>query len=255
MINIDNYAYLSRLSSANPIEKFTMAMLTMATCLWADSISISVIVFLIMGGITVIKGGISLKFYLTLLSLPFGFLLLGIMSIAIELGSSGDNYLWSFSILGTVAGITKTGIFLALKLLFKAMGAVSCLYFLSLSTPIIDILSVLKKMRLPKLFIELMGLVYRFIFVLLETANSICTSQISRLGYRDFKTGYRSLSLLFSTLFYRAFKKSEDIYAALYARGYDGELNVIEEKTSVSFKNVTGIICINLVLIIFRIAI
>ena len=45
-----------------------------------------------------------------------------------------------------------------------------------------DILEVLRKMRLPALLIELMMLIYRFIFLLLETASAIMTAQESRLG-------------------------------------------------------------------------
>ena len=44
-----------------------------------------------------------------------------------------------------------------------------------------DILGACRKLHLPSLLIELMLLIYRFIFVLSETAHSITISQQSRL--------------------------------------------------------------------------
>jgi cobalt/nickel transport system permease protein len=146
-------------------------------------------------------------------------------------------------------GIVKTGIVTAFRLFFKALGAASCLYYLSLSTPLVDILSTLRRLRCPKLLLELMGLMYRSIFVLLETAETMIIAQNSRLGYSDVRTGFRSMSALASTLFIRAYKRSEDLYIALEARGYDGELNVLEEPFKRSLKGYMTLLILNLMLI------
>lgn len=112
----------------------------------------------------------------------------------------------------------------------KVMGSLSCLYFISLTTPMIDVISVLAKLKVPSFLIELISLVYRFIFIILETSEMMFISQNSRLGYRDIKTSYKSLGALASTLFIRSFKRANDLYTALEARGYNGELKVIEEQ-------------------------
>lgn len=112
----------------------------------------------------------------------------------------------------------------------KVMGSLSCLYFISLTTPMIDVISVLAKLKVPSFLIELISLVYRFIFIILETSEMMFISQNSRLGYRDIKTSYKSLGALASTLFIRSFKRANDLYTALEARGYNGELKVLEEQ-------------------------
>lgn len=94
----------------------------------------------------------------------------------------------------------------------------------------VDLFSVLRKLRLPKLMIEMMDLIYRFIFVLLETAGTMYTAQNSRLGYVNLVSGYRSMGSLVSALFIRSYKRSNELYTSLEARGYDGELRVLEEK-------------------------
>ena len=71
-----------------------------------------------------------------------------------------------------------------------------------------DILGVLAKLHLPPLVIELMMLVYRFIFVLLETASAIMVSQESRLGNRTFGSGIRAFGGMTASLFILALRKS-----------------------------------------------
>ena len=51
-----------------------------------------------------------------------------------------------------------------------------------------EILDVLKRLHFPGLFIELMLLTYRFIFILMEGASAIMTAQKARLGNRDLKS-------------------------------------------------------------------
>ena len=74
--------------------------------------------------------------------------------------------------------------------------------FLSLNTVMTDILGACRKLHLPSLLIELMLLIYRFIFVLSETAHSITISQQSRLGSRDMKTRIRSFGAMEQLCFF-----------------------------------------------------
>ncbi len=62
MISIDKYAYSSKLKHTDPLQKVTFALLTLAVCLWADNLIISVAVIFIMGGMTVSRGGTPLRF-------------------------------------------------------------------------------------------------------------------------------------------------------------------------------------------------
>lgn len=229
MIYIDKYAYISKLKNQDPMYKFIFCMLTLGMCLWANSIIVSFMVLFIMGWYTVCKGGIPFTLFMKLLVLPMSFLIIGVLTIGINVSEKQSVFLFYISAFGTNIGVSQTGIQSAMRLFFRALGAVSCLYYLSLSTPMVDILQVLGKLRIPKLFIELMGLIYRFIFVLLETADIMFTAQKSRMGYSSFSSGYRSLAALASTLFIRSYKRSDELYTALEARGYDGELNVLEE--------------------------
>lgn len=249
MINIDKYAYSSKLKKINPMEKFVFAILTLIVCLFADRLPVSIAVFLIMGVATLKFSGTPKKVYFKLLLVPMAFLIIGVLTITINFSKDPSIFFFKVHILNTFIGVSKYGLYKALGLFFKVLGSVSCLYFLSLSTPMVDILSVLEKLKVPKLMIEMMGLVYKFIFILLDTANTMVTAQNSRLGYMNLRSGYRSLGALASTLFIRSFKRANDLYISLESRGYDGELTVLQEPYK-SGKIYIAAIVINVILIV-----
>jgi cobalt/nickel transport system permease protein len=234
MINIDKYAYDSKLKNVNPIRKLLFALLACGVCIWANFMVISVFIAFIMIWVICKKGETPLEFIFKLMFVPGIFLTIGVFTIAIEItrseNLSHDIFVLSGSLAGLHIGVTHEGIWNAVNLFFKTLATVSCLYFLSLSTPMTELMAVLKRLRVPKLMIELMGLIYRFIFVLLETAENIFISQRARLGYESFSSGFRSIKVLSSSLFIRAYKRSDEIYHSLEARGYDGDLNFLEEE-------------------------
>ena len=181
--------------------------------------------------------------------LPMAFLLIGVATVAISSSSSSQNFLASVNFGNVWIGVSTLGMVTALKLFFKSLGAVSCLYFLSLSTPMVSLLSALRLLGVPKLLLELMSLIYRFIFVLLETADTIFTAQNSRLGYSRLSSGYRSLGVLIASLFIRAYKRSDELYTALESRGYDGELNVLDEHYEKDWNGYIGAFGMNIIII------
>ena len=78
--------------------------------------------------------------------------------------------------------------------------------------------------------IPLFGIVYRYIFILLDEAYAIYKAQTLRLGYRNFKSSLYCIGELTATLFIRAYKKADLSYECLLSRGYNGEINIINEE-------------------------
>lgn len=250
MLSIDQYAYSSRLKSKDPQEKLVFALMTLGVCLWADSLAVSLLVIMIMVGATVYIGGTPLLVFLKLLLIPMPFLMLGVLTIACGLSGDAQDYLYAVPVRDMYLGVSRTGLITATVLFFKAWGAVSCLYYLSLSTPLVDLLSTLRKLKCPKLITEMMGLIYRFIFVLLTTAETIYTAQNSRLGYFGVVRSYYSMGALISNLFIRVYKRADELYSALEARGYEDELQVLEEPFTRNWTGYAVPVVINAVLII-----
>ena len=252
MVIIDKLCYLSKLRYVNPAEKFAFAVLTLIFCIVSRSIVLGIFVLAVNSFLTVVRGGISATRYGRLLLVPLAFLLLSTLAIVVNLSKSPlDAFslpLGSWYLTGSRAAVLE-----AVQLIVTAMAAVSCLYFLSFHTTMTDILSVLRKLHVPALLVELMLLIYRYIFVLLDVAYYISTSQNARLGYRDFKTSIKSFSAMVQALFIRAMKRSRNLYDAMEARCYDGEIRVLSENRPVCRKHVVLIAVYELVLLVFTI--
>ena len=252
MIVVDKLCYGSKLRYVSPYEKFAFAMLTLIFCIVSRSIVLGLFVMAVNYYLTVVKGGIASRRYNKLMLIPLTFLILSTIAIIVNFSRTPlDAFalpIGSIYITGSWASILH-----GVQLIVTAMAAVSCLYFLSLNTTMTDILSVLEGMKCPTLIVELMMLIYRFIFVLMDTASSISTSQSSRLGHKDFKTSLKSFSALVQTLFVRSMKRSSLLYDAMEARCYDGQVKVIKESHKYSKKNVIMIVVFELILLAYTI--
>ena len=138
-----------------------------------------------------------------------------------------------------------------LRLILTSMAAVSCLYFLSFTTPMPDILEVLRALHCPGLLIELMLLIYRFIFVLLNTASAITTSQNCRLGNRDYKTALKSFGMLGSSLMIRSVTRSGKLFDSMEARCYDGTIRVLSQTRPPKKKHMAAFLLFDTALLLF----
>lgn len=252
MINIDQYVYSNKLLGVHPDEKIFLAIATMIVCLISTSIYVPLIAIVIMAGLTILKAEIPYKFFIHLMLIPITFLLIGEFTIAFSISDQPGGYLFHFALGGTFIGVTVQDLNRAVLLFCRSLGAVACLYFLALTTPMMEIVSVLRRLKVPSLFLELMSLIYRFIFVLLESAATIHTSQSSRLGYVTLKTSFRSTSQLFFALFIRSFQRAQAVATALEARCYQGEIRVLEKEFQRSLRNYILIFGFEIALISFN---
>lgn len=251
MLLIDKLSYQSKLRYVNASEKLVYALLTLVLCVLSRSVKVAVLVFAVNGVLTVGKGGIPLFRYIKLLMIPLAFLAAGTAAVMINVSRTpmdafalpaGEWY-----ITGSCEGIRR-----GLRLCVTALSAVSSLYFLSLNTVMTDILCACRKLHFPSLLTELMLLIYRFIFVLFETASSITVSQQSRLGNRSFKTGIRSFGKLGSSLFILALKRSGALYDAMESRCYDGSIRVLSREQPAKAGEIAVIALYGAVLVLVR---
>ncbi|OAT79954.1 cobalt ECF transporter T component CbiQ [Desulfotomaculum copahuensis] len=249
MFAIDQYAYTSRLRPVHPGEKLAFALVTMVICLASVSPAAPLAVLLIMTGAVLFRAGIPWRFYLKLMTLPLSFLIIGVLTVAVSISTGPPPPLLSGRTLGGITiGFTAASLQLAVLLFVKSLGAVSCLYFLSLTTPMVEVISLLRRFKVPALFVELMSLIYRFIFVIMETAEKMYVAQSSRWGYASIKTAYISLGQLVANLFGKSYHRSQALFTALQSRCYNGDLRVLETPRAPSRSNIMLIAAVDLFL-------
>lgn len=236
-MEIDIYAYRSRLSYINPQFKVWYAVITLFLCVLLDNIYVSLAVIFSMAFITVYKGGIRIREYLSLLKIPVAFMILA--STAIALGISRDaisQYNLNMHFFYLYA--SDESIYQAGEVMLKSLGAVSAMYMMILSTNTSEIISVLKNSHVPKVIIELMNMIYRFIFILLDVHCRMRNSAQSRLGYVDFRTSCYSFGSTASNLLIVSLKKANAYYDAMESRCYDGDMDFLEEEKKVEKRHI-----------------
>lgn len=228
-LSIDQLAFQSGLSQVNPGFKVAFSILSLIFVLAADRLIISLLIFACMYYLTVIKGRVSGHSYLSLMGIPLVFAVITVLTIALNFSrqAAGEYrlHLFFFYIYTTQEALRNS-----FCLLCKIFSAVSCMYFMSLSTPVNEIICVLQQCRLPSLITELMNMIYRFIFILLEVQQKMSVSARSRLGYIDSRTSLRTFGNIGSNLFIVSMKKANNYYDALLARCYDGQLRFLSEE-------------------------
>ncbi|WP_461752581.1 cobalt ECF transporter T component CbiQ [Methanocorpusculum sp.] len=171
---------------------------------------------------------VSPRLYGSLLTIPLVFA--GTGAAVILLITGGGETLVDFFRIGTFHfQITTTSLELAGLVLSRTLAGMCSLYFLTLTTPITSLFSVLQKMRMPQAFIDLSMLIYRYIFVFIGEAIAIHNAQIMRGGYGTWKNYLTSFSMLASMLFIRTWEKGEAIFVSMDARCYDGCMALPEE--------------------------
>ena len=243
MLIIDKLCYYSKLRYVNPSEKVLYCILTLILLIASRSVFLAVGILLLNYYLNVVKGGLNGKRYRILLTWPLSFLIFGTIALFVNISRTTLDFyaipIGSYYLTGSKIGMWK-----GFQLIMTALASVSSLYFLSLNTTMPDIISVLKRWHLPKIFVELMMLIYRFIFILLNVAVNITTSQKSRLGYRNYSTSIKSFGAMLSALFINSLKRSGSLFDAMEARGYDGELKMIEEHYEQNSKTMILIGCL-----------
>ncbi len=171
--------------------------------------------------------GITLVLKRALLALPF---MLAAFPVLFTIQGSA---LFSFSI-GTIdLAISQAGIERFLSIALKSWISVQCAVLLAASTQITDLLKAMRMIRIPRLLVAIISLMYRYLYVMVAEAQRLLTARTARSGvseHTDLKPGgslrWRASVTggMAGNLLLRSFERSDRVYSAMLARGYDGEV-------------------------------
>jgi cobalt/nickel transport system permease protein len=225
---IDRYAYSNRIRSIDPAQKAGLALLVLALCLLLNRPAVGLLAASWMWGLATVLAGLPWRVFGRALLAEGMFLALSVAGVAISIGAAPPADPIGALALGPLwVGVGRAGLATAVELASRALGAAAALNFLILTTPLVDQIDLARRLRVPPLLIDLMTLVYRSIFVLLESLQRMHTAQESRLGYRTAGRAMRSAGLLGSRLFVDAYRRAQRLQTGLESRGYSGELRVL----------------------------
>jgi cobalt/nickel transport system permease protein len=134
--------------------------------------------------------------------------------------------------------LTLPGLNLFLSISFKSWISVQAAILLATTTSFPDILLAMRGLRLPRILVAIIGLMWRYIFVIVDEVLRLLRARSARSGIAN-QAGLRSGgSILWrarvtggmaGSLFLRSIERSDRIYNAMLARGYDGEVRSLPQ--------------------------
>jgi cobalt/nickel transport system permease protein len=122
----------------------------------------------------------------------------------------------------TVAGLVAAGVIVA-----KALLCAGATLVLAATTPMSALLQALRFLRVPATLVSVVGLLYRYLFVLVDEAERMQRARLQR-GGRSLG-GARGAAALLGALFLRAHERATQVHRAMLARGLAGEARLASD--------------------------
>jgi cobalt/nickel transport system permease protein len=128
--------------------------------------------------------------------------------------------------------ISQAGLTRFITIFLKSWISIQSAILLTSTSPIQDILMAMRAFRLPRIFVEVVGLMWRYLFIFRDEIQKMLQARSSRSGeYLDKKSKSggtfwwrgQVTGGMAGSLFLRSLERSNRVYHAMLARGYHGE--------------------------------
>jgi cobalt/nickel transport system permease protein len=126
--------------------------------------------------------------------------------------------------------ITAQGLGAATYLITRVETAATLSLLLILCTPWAQVLKALRVLRVPVVFVVILGMTYRYIFLMLQTAQDMFESRQSRMvGHLAGADQRRLAGASVGVLLSKSIQLSSDVYLAMLSRGFRGEIYTLDD--------------------------
>ena len=141
--------------------------------------------------------------------------------------------LWSAQLQGWTLAISDAGLLRFVSILARSWLSVQMAILLTATTTFPDLMHALRHLRVPAVLVAILSFMYRYLFVLADEANRLLRARAARsarLASAEKRGGggllwrARVAGAMVGQLFLRSFERSERVYHAMLARGYQGQL-------------------------------
>lgn len=136
--------------------------------------------------------------------------------------------LWHWN--GQPEGVTAQGLTAAARIVARVAVSTSLVVLLTLTTPWIRLLAALRSLGVPRIFILIIGMAYRYIFLLLTSVTDMYQARQARTPgtAKHDRTARAFLGASVGTLLGRAGQLAEEVHQAMTARGYRGDATTLD---------------------------
>ncbi len=160
--------------------------------------------------------GVPVRVLTRCLRAPAAFIAIGGLTLLVTIGGPG-RLIGVDAASATAAGVT----------VLHAGSATLAAFILAATTPVIDLLTSLRRLRIPDPLIDISEVMYRLVFVLLESARTVTEAQTARLGYASRSAALRSASGAIGAMLLRSLQRASRLENGLIARGYTEGLRTL----------------------------
>lgn len=214
-MRIDTAAYACRWQGVAPSAKALFALAGIAAAWLARSpATLGMLASLSM--LAALAGArVPLRTYISVALAPLGFLLLSCLTMLVT-PAAGGGWQWTPALLPAVALIA-----------LRSLAVLVAVLSLVLTTPMPDLLLLLRRLRVPDLLLDLMALCYRMVFVLRQAWDEGSTAQAARLGHCGWRQSWRSMGLLAGQMAVQVWQRASALQTAADARAWQGSLRFL----------------------------
>lgn len=229
-----------RLRSTGEKALLSLGLLTVAAT--SRSLWVSLVVLAVAVSTALFAARVPKRTYALAVVGPMTFVAVGAIPIALTFGGRPTD-VDVLASLGPVS-LTSTGLYAAAAVAVRSAAAMAAMTLLAATTPMVDLLAGLRRLRVPEVLVDIAGLVYRMLFTLMDSVLAVREAQAARLGFVDGRTARRSMGLMAGSVLGRAWQRSRRLEEGLRGRGYAGSLRTLPRETvvSVPFMAVSGLI-------------
>jgi cobalt/nickel transport system permease protein len=128
--------------------------------------------------------------------------------------------------------VTEQGVRGAMYLVSRVETTATLSMLLVLCTPWTHVLKALRVLRVPIVLVVILGMTYRYILLMIATAEEMFESRRSRMvGRLEARESRRLAIATAGVLLSKTMQLSGDVYLAMQSRGFRGEVYVLDEFT------------------------
>lgn len=214
-MQLDDAAWSSPWRRRSVAEKALLCLGLLLVAATTGSPVIAAVVGLLVTGLALLTAMVPPGLWWRVLLGPAVFVAVGAVTVALDLGAATGSDVWR---LGPV-GMTTSGVETALLVSLRALAATSAMLLLAATTPMVEVLSALRRVGVPGPVVDVAAVMYRMIFGLLEAMAAIREAQAGRLGYASGRAARRSLGQLVAAVMVRAWTRASRLEDGLAGRG------------------------------------
>jgi len=225
---LEDIAQKNGLREVNTYLKLAVGLGAILLCLLSTSYIPPLFIALLLTAAILILARVDAKTYAELFIVPLWFAVMSVAGIILITG--GQDVYWSWDILPSFSlSITRESINQGIFVFCRVIGGMSAMCFIALTTPMTDIFIVFRQCRVPEVVIDLMMIIYRTIFILMDQVIQIYNAQVMRLGYSTWHESIYSFASLCGAAFIASWDAGEDLIRAMDARCYEGKFALLGE--------------------------